>query len=49
MCCLFDQLHPIISDHKYLVEQHLLLAVKSVDNDESYGKYSYTVKKYSRH
>ncbi|XP_068685671.1 phosphatidylinositol 3,4,5-trisphosphate 5-phosphatase 2-like isoform X2 [Montipora foliosa] len=29
---------PIISDHDYLAEQHLLLAIKSVDNDESYGE-----------
>ncbi|RMX45542.1 hypothetical protein pdam_00012957 [Pocillopora damicornis] len=30
-------LHPIISDHKFIEEQYLLLAIKSVDNDESYG------------
>ena len=37
---LFFQLHPIISDHYFLMEQHLLLAVKSADNDESYGNSS---------
>ena len=37
---LFFQLHPIISDHNFLMEQHLLLAVKSADNDESYGNSS---------
>nr|XP_058945495.1 phosphatidylinositol 3,4,5-trisphosphate 5-phosphatase 2-like isoform X1 [Pocillopora verrucosa] len=31
-------LHPIISDHKFIEEQYLLLAIKSVDNDESYGE-----------
>ena len=36
---IFFQLYPIISDYKYLEEQHLLLAIKSVDNDESYGEY----------
>ena len=36
----FFQLHPIISDHNFLMEQHLLLAVKSADNDESYGNSS---------
>lgn len=29
-----------MSEHDYLSEQHLLLAIKSVDNDESYGKKS---------
>ena len=33
------QLYPIIPDHRYLEERHLLLAIKSVDNDESYGKH----------
>lgn len=35
---VIPHLSPIISDHNYLVEQHLLLAIKSVDNDESYGE-----------
>ncbi|XP_078379073.1 phosphatidylinositol 3,4,5-trisphosphate 5-phosphatase 2A-like isoform X2 [Oculina patagonica] len=35
---VIPSLHPIISDYKYLEEQHLLLAIKSVDNDESYGE-----------
>ncbi|XP_020611068.1 phosphatidylinositol 3,4,5-trisphosphate 5-phosphatase 2-like isoform X2 [Orbicella faveolata] len=35
---VIPQLHPIISDYRYLEEQHLLLAIKSVDNDESYGE-----------
>ncbi|KAK2573380.1 Phosphatidylinositol 3 [Acropora cervicornis] len=29
-------LYPMMSEHDYLSEQHLLLAIKSVDNDESY-------------
>lgn len=35
---VIPRLHPIISDHNFLMEQHLLLAVKSADNDESYGE-----------
>lgn len=35
---VIPSLHPIIADHDYLAEQHLLLAIKSVDNDESYGE-----------
>ncbi|KAK3697934.1 hypothetical protein QZH41_013014 [Actinostola sp. cb2023] len=31
-------LYPIIPDRNYLEDQHLLLAIKSVDNDESYGE-----------
>lgn len=31
-------LYPMMSEHDYLSEQHLLLAIKSVDNDESYGE-----------
>lgn len=35
-----------MSEHDYLVEQHLLLAIKSVDNDESYGKKSLSTHSY---
>ncbi|PFX25060.1 phosphatidylinositol 3,4,5-trisphosphate 5-phosphatase 2-like [Stylophora pistillata] len=31
-------LYPMISDRKFIEEQYLLLAIKSVDNDESYGE-----------
>ena len=35
----FDQIiHPILPDQGYLQQQHLLIAVKSVEDDESYGK-----------
>lgn len=32
------QLKPIISDPEYLLDQHILISVKSSDSDESYGK-----------
>jgi phosphatidylinositol-3,4,5-trisphosphate 5-phosphatase 2 len=35
----FDQvIHPILPDQGYLQQQHLLIAVKSVEDDESYGE-----------
>lgn len=34
--CLF-KLTPIISDPEYLLDQHILICVKSTDADESYG------------
>lgn len=37
----FDrEIHPILPDQGYLEQQHLLVAVKSVEDDESYGKFS---------
>lgn len=38
--CLFwlFKLTPIISDPEYLLDQHILICVKSTDSDESYGK-----------
>uniref|UniRef100_A0A8D3BX20 phosphatidylinositol-3,4,5-trisphosphate 5-phosphatase n=1 Tax=Scophthalmus maximus TaxID=52904 RepID=A0A8D3BX20_SCOMX len=33
-----NQLTPIISDPEYLLDQHILMCVKSTDSDESYGK-----------
>lgn len=37
--CLFwlFKLTPIISDPEYLLDQHVLICVKSTDSDESYG------------
>lgn len=32
------QLKPIISDPEYLLDQHILISIKSSDSDESYGK-----------
>lgn len=32
------QLTPIISDPEYLLDQHILISIKSSDSDESYGK-----------
>nr|XP_057929529.1 phosphatidylinositol 3,4,5-trisphosphate 5-phosphatase 1 [Doryrhamphus excisus]XP_057929530.1 phosphatidylinositol 3,4,5-trisphosphate 5-phosphatase 1 [Doryrhamphus excisus]XP_057929531.1 phosphatidylinositol 3,4,5-trisphosphate 5-phosphatase 1 [Doryrhamphus excisus]XP_057929532.1 phosphatidylinositol 3,4,5-trisphosphate 5-phosphatase 1 [Doryrhamphus excisus] len=32
------QLTPIISDAEYLLDQHILICVKSTDSDESYGE-----------
>uniref|UniRef100_A0A3P9JHT3 phosphatidylinositol-3,4,5-trisphosphate 5-phosphatase n=1 Tax=Oryzias latipes TaxID=8090 RepID=A0A3P9JHT3_ORYLA len=32
------ELTPIISDPEYLLDQHILICVKSVDSDESYGE-----------
>ncbi|CAJ1059817.1 phosphatidylinositol 3%2C4,5-trisphosphate 5-phosphatase 1 [Xyrichtys novacula] len=32
------QLTPIISDPEYLLDQHILICVKSTDSDESYGE-----------
>nr|XP_006003065.1 PREDICTED: phosphatidylinositol 3,4,5-trisphosphate 5-phosphatase 1 [Latimeria chalumnae] len=32
------QLIPIISDQEYLLDQHILISVKSADSDESYGE-----------
>lgn len=39
MFCLFHpfKLTPIISDPEYLLDQHILICVKSTDSDESYG------------
>lgn len=39
ICCLFYlfKLTPIISDPEYLLDQHILICVKSTDADESYG------------
>lgn len=34
----FFQLTPIISDPEYLLDQHILISIKSSDSDESYGK-----------
>ena len=34
------QLTPIISDPEYLLDQHILISIKSSDSDESYGKCS---------
>lgn len=34
----FLQLKPIISDPEYLLDQHILISIKSSDSDESYGK-----------
>lgn len=31
------KLTPIISDPEYLLDQHILICVKSTDSDESYG------------
>ena len=37
----FEQaIHPIMSDRGYLEQQYLHIAVKSVEDDESYGKMS---------
>lgn len=36
------QLKPIISDPEYLLDQHILISIKSSDSDESYGKGSRT-------
>uniref|UniRef100_A0A7N6BEZ7 phosphatidylinositol-3,4,5-trisphosphate 5-phosphatase n=1 Tax=Anabas testudineus TaxID=64144 RepID=A0A7N6BEZ7_ANATE len=33
-----NQLTPIISDPEYLLDQHILICVKSTDSDESYGE-----------
>ncbi|KAG8580621.1 hypothetical protein GDO81_007364 [Engystomops pustulosus] len=35
---LYLQLTPIISDLEYLLDQHLLICIKSSDTDESYGE-----------
>uniref|UniRef100_A0A8C7Z002 phosphatidylinositol-3,4,5-trisphosphate 5-phosphatase n=1 Tax=Oryzias sinensis TaxID=183150 RepID=A0A8C7Z002_9TELE len=35
---VFQPLTPIISDPEYLLDQHILICVKSVDSDESYGE-----------
>ncbi|XP_031564275.1 phosphatidylinositol 3,4,5-trisphosphate 5-phosphatase 2-like isoform X3 [Actinia tenebrosa] len=35
---VLPKLYPIIPDRDYLQNQHLLLAIKSVDSDESYGE-----------
>ncbi|KAI4892022.1 hypothetical protein NFI96_034231 [Prochilodus magdalenae] len=32
------ELTPIISDPEYLLDQHILISIKSVDSDESYGE-----------
>ncbi|XP_036378129.1 phosphatidylinositol 3,4,5-trisphosphate 5-phosphatase 1 [Megalops cyprinoides] len=32
------ELTPIISDPEYLLDQHILISVKSIDSDESYGE-----------
>ncbi len=34
------QLTPIIADPEYLLDQHILICVKSTDCDESYGMFS---------
>ncbi|XP_035388191.1 inositol polyphosphate phosphatase-like 1b isoform X2 [Electrophorus electricus] len=34
----FPKLHPLVSDMEYLLDQHLLLSVKSCDGFESYGE-----------
>uniref|UniRef100_A0A7N8YCI9 phosphatidylinositol-3,4,5-trisphosphate 5-phosphatase n=1 Tax=Mastacembelus armatus TaxID=205130 RepID=A0A7N8YCI9_9TELE len=36
--CLFFKLTPIISDPEYLLDQHIVICVKSTDCDESYGE-----------
>uniref|UniRef100_A0A8C7YYT6 Inositol polyphosphate-5-phosphatase D n=1 Tax=Oryzias sinensis TaxID=183150 RepID=A0A8C7YYT6_9TELE len=36
--CRGTLLTPIISDPEYLLDQHILICVKSVDSDESYGE-----------
>ena len=36
LLCL--KLTPIISDPEYLLDQHILICIKSTDCDESYGK-----------
>lgn len=33
-----SKLTPIISDPEYLLDQHILICVKSTDWDESYGE-----------
>ncbi|XP_048587954.1 phosphatidylinositol 3,4,5-trisphosphate 5-phosphatase 2A isoform X2 [Nematostella vectensis] len=35
---VLPHLHPIMPDRMYLQDQHLLIAVKSVESDESYGE-----------
>lgn len=35
--CFFFKLTPIISDPEYLLDQHILISVKSTDSYESYG------------
>lgn len=37
----FDMgIHPILPDKGYLEQQHMLIAVKSAEDDESYGQFS---------
>lgn len=36
-CFCLLKLTPIISDPEYLLDQHILICVKSTDSDESYG------------
>uniref|UniRef100_A0A673UJJ0 phosphatidylinositol-3,4,5-trisphosphate 5-phosphatase n=1 Tax=Suricata suricatta TaxID=37032 RepID=A0A673UJJ0_SURSU len=36
--CLSLMLKPIISDPEYLLDQHILISIKSSDSDESYGE-----------
>lgn len=38
LCEITLQLTPIIADPEYLLDQHILICVKSTDCDESYGK-----------
>ncbi|XP_063298446.1 phosphatidylinositol 3,4,5-trisphosphate 5-phosphatase 1 isoform X1 [Pelobates fuscus] len=35
---VLPKLTPIISDREYLLDQHLLICIKSLDTDESYGE-----------
>lgn len=40
LCEITLQLTPIIADPEYLLDQHILICVKSTDCDESYGEFA---------